>query len=462
MEYTLKVLVVDDEPNILNTMQLGLESKGYQVVTAISGEDALEQYRVEKPDVVLLDLKLTGMDGMEVLRHIKNDDERTQVIMMTAYGSVKNAVNAMKIGAYDYITKPSSLDEVHLILRNVGERFKLFDENCELRQQLRSRYKFDSLIGTSPAMQKVYALMEQVIETDSTVLITGETGTGKEVIARAIHYNSNRGKGPFQAIHCAGIQESLLENELFGHEKGAFTGADTRKKGLFEIADKGSVLLDEISETPSIIQAKLLRVLQEREYLRVGGTAPVKIDVRLIAATNVPLEDMVDAGTFRRDLYYRVNVVPIVLPPLRDRKEDVPLLANYFLHKNTKRFNKKITGISKEAFILMGHYDWPGNVRELENAIEHGINLCRSEILSVDDFPVTLRGTAEKVEQMRLVGEGKDYKDARHEFERVFIINALRECGGNVTRAAELSGLPRGSFQKIMRRYNIKSEQFRG
>jgi two-component system response regulator AtoC len=293
------------------------------------------------------------------------------------------------------------------------------------------------------------------------VLITGETGTGKELIARAIHYNSKRGKEPFQAIHCAGIQENLLENELFGHEKGAFTGADIRKKGLFEIADNGSILLDEISETTSVIQAKLLRVLQEKEFMRLGGIRPIKINVRLIAATNLRLEKLVEEGRFRKDLFYRINVVPIVLPPLRERKDDLPVLSNHFLALHAQRFGKKVVKIAKEVLSLFEQYDWPGNVRELENAIEHGVNLAKTPVLGINELPLHFREGMDGESELKLVGEGKQYKDARHEFERLFVINALRDSGGNVTHAADNVGLPRGSFQKIMRRYNIKSENYR-
>jgi two-component system response regulator AtoC len=457
----LKILIVDDEPHILNTMQLGLEAKGYRVATAISGEEGLEKYKSDRPDVILLDIRLAGMDGMAVLKSIKEQDARTQVVMMTAFGSIRSAVEAMKLGAYDYIAKPSSLDEVTMILRNAEERFKLFDENSELKAQLRSRYRFENIVGTSAAMQKVYQLMERVIETDSTVLISGETGTGKEMIAQAIHYNSKRAGQLFQAIHCAGLQENLLENELFGHEKGAFTGADARKYGLFEIADKGSVFLDEISEMSSVMQAKLLRVLQEKEFLHVGGIKPVRVDVRVLAATNDNLEKLVKDGKFRQDLYYRINVVPLRLPPLRERKEDIPLLASHFLTYYTKKHGKKLDKISQEALAIFEQYDWPGNVRELENAVEHGVNLAMGQVLGLNDLPGHLRGSFEGQAELKLIDASKLYKDACHEFERLFIINALRETGGNVTYAADKVGLPRGSFQKIMRRHIVKSENYR-
>jgi DNA-binding NtrC family response regulator len=457
----LKILIVDDEPHILNTMQLGLEAKGYPVTTAISGEEGLDKYKNERPDVILLDIRLAGMDGMAVLKQIKEQDQRTQVVMMTAYGSIRSAVEAMKLGAYDYIAKPSSLDEVTMILRNVEERFKLFDENTELKAQLRTRYRFESIVGVSAAMQRVYQLMERVIETDSTVLITGETGTGKEMIAQAIHYNSKRGSQLFQAIHCAGLQEHLLENELFGHEKGAFTGADVRKYGLFEIADKGSVFLDEISEMTPVMQAKLLRVLQEREFLHVGGTKPVHVDVRVIAATNENVEKLVKDGKFRQDLFYRINVVPIRLPSLRERKEDIPLLANHFLAYYAKRHSKKVEKISQEVLAVFEQFDWPGNVRELENAVEHGVNMCMGTVMGLPDLPGHLRGALEGREELKLIDTNKLYKDACHEFERLFIINALRETGGNVTHAADKVGLPRGSFQKIMRRHSVKSDGYR-
>src|SRR5215468_1157542 len=381
------VLVVDDDPGVRESFRLILEDY-YDVIDVPDGSSALDVVRASTVDLVLLDIRLPGMDGIEVLERIKAVDEGIEVILVTAVKTVRTAVAAMKLGAFDYLTKPFEEDELLSLSRRALERRALEREVAFLRSELARAHDLDEIVGRHPAIEKLNGLIAQVARTSTTVLITGESGTGKELVARAIHRHGNRREGPFVAVNPAAIVESLIESELFGHERGAFTGAHQRKLGKFELAQGGTMFLDEIGTLRAEVQAKLLRVLQEREIERVGGTRSIKIDVRVIAATNTNLKDAVSRGTFREDLYYRLNVVPIVVPPLRERAQDVPLLAEYFLRRDTRDFNKRIEGLSPEAVAALQAYRWPGNVRELENVIERCVVLAEGPVIQLNDLPL--------------------------------------------------------------------------
>lgn len=455
-----KILLIDDDPNTVATIQMGLQSRGYEVMDALNGQEGLAKCEEWKPDLVLLDLKMPEIDGIEVLKRLKQSQPELPVVILTGYGTVKTAVKAMKEGAYDYLCKPSSPDEIEMMIKRVMEYHRLVQENKNLRQQLRTKYTFKNMVGNSARIQEVYQIMERVLNIDSTILITGETGTGKEMVAKAIHYSGNRAEQPFYALNCAGMQEQLLENELFGHEKGAFTGADRKKIGLFEAADRGSLFLDEISEASYSIQAKFLRVLQDKEFIHLGGLKPIKVDVRLMAATNIDLEKAVAEGKFREDLFYRLNVVPIALPPLRERKDDILLLANYFLERYNEKLNKEISSFSEEAMDLLVSHSWPGNVRELENAVERAVILTQRDIILPEDLPHKVRG-----ETVSKTSKPSTYKKAKEEmlesFDKNFAIQALKETKGNVTQAAKKVNLSRGSLQRIMKNYGIASKDYR-
>ncbi|MGH7220772.1 MAG: sigma-54-dependent transcriptional regulator, partial [Nitrospiraceae bacterium] len=370
-----RVMVVDDDAETLALLREVVAKEGYQVETAEDGESALRQLAEWQPDLVITDIHMPGMDGLALLASVREMAPDVLVILLTAYGSLKTAVDAIKAGAFDYLSKPFAVDDIRLVVRRALEHKKLVRENRILRDQLRERYRFDNLVGSSAGMVAVYKLIARVAETDSTVLIQGESGTGKELIARAIHANSTRSNGPFVAIDTGSLAETLLESELFGHERGAFTGAVASKKGLLEQAHLGTCFLDEIADLSLVMQSKLLRSLQEREIRRVGSETPRAIDVRIIAASKKELKPLVEAGTFREDLFYRLEVVTIVLPPLRDRIEDIPLLSRYFVEKFGRTKEKPVTGLSPETIPLLTRYSWPGNVRELEHVIERAIAL---------------------------------------------------------------------------------------
>lgn len=394
MEDSKSILIVDDEPNIRRVLSAVFEKAGYQVYTAENGKKALDIISTEQNlDVVLCDLIMPDLNGVEVLKTAREINPRLSLIMITAHGTIKTAVDAMKLGAFDYITKPFDMDEIKLVVKNALERSQLLVENTQLKQELKSRYRFDEIVGNSGKMQEVFKIIERVANSNATVLIRGESGTGKELVARAIHYNSPRASKPFIAVSCAALPETLLESELFGHEKGAFTGAVGQKAGRFELAHQGTLFLDEIPEISPAVQVKLLRALQEREFERVGGTKTVKVDVRLIAATNRDLEQLVADGQFRADLYYRLQVIQIFLPPLRERREDIPALVEHFIAKFNAQNNKNIRYATKEAMDLLMNYSWPGNVRELENAIERAVVLtdADSDLIEPDVLPAAIQ-----------------------------------------------------------------------
>ncbi|HOK53455.1 MAG TPA: sigma-54 dependent transcriptional regulator [Armatimonadota bacterium] len=391
---TGRILIADDEPNIRRVIEAVLTKDGYEVISAENGKRALDAVSTNTDiDVLISDLIMPDINGVELLEAARQINPSISVIMITAHGTIKSAVDAMRLGAFDYITKPFDMDELKLVVKRAFERRSLIEENLDLRQQLKTRYKFDNIIGASSAMQEIFKMVERVADSRASVLIRGESGTGKELIARALHYNSNRAQNPFVPVVCVALSEQLLESELFGHEKGSFTGAINQKPGRFEMAHTGTLFLDEIGDIPGNVQMKLLRVLQEREFERVGGLKTIKVDVRVVTATNQDLENAVKEGKFREDLYYRLKVVQINLPPLRDRIEDVPLLVEHFINKYSKDNGKVIKFASPEALELMMNYKWPGNIRELENTLERAIVLADpdAQMITPDLLPLNIR-----------------------------------------------------------------------
>lgn len=387
-----KILVIDDSPEILTLFSEYLKAEGYEVDTSAEGSTGIEMIEKKFYDLIVTDLKMPGVDGMKVLEFAMNHSPNSPCIILTGYGTVKNAVEAIKLGAFDYLTKPVKMDEILVTLQRALDYRNLKLENINLRNQLKKRYKFENIIGDHERVQKVFEIVEKVADTDSTILILGESGTGKELIAKAIHYNSYRRERPFIPVNCAAIPSELLESELFGHEKGAFTNAIRTRIGRFELANGGTVFLDEIGDMNPLLQSKLLRVLQERQFERIGGIKTIKTDIRVIAATHQDLKQAVQQKRFREDLYYRLNVIPIRIPPLRDRKTDIPLLAHHFLDHFNRSKKKKIRGISDEAMGSLTSYDWPGNVRELENTVERMVILVDHDIIGHQDLPERFQG----------------------------------------------------------------------
>jgi DNA-binding NtrC family response regulator len=440
-----RILVVEDEDKLRRVIELQLTSAGFEVDKAASAEEGLKV--VDRADLVLTDLKLPNMDGLELLALIRRQNAQVPVIIMTAYGSVETAVESMKAGATDFLLKPFSLDHLMQVVEKALEVRALRDENRALKQQLGRRYEFDNIIGRSPAMQEIFAAIERVAPTRATVLLAGESGVGKDLIARAIHFHSPRRDRPMVKINCTALPENLMESELFGYEKGAFTGAQTTKPGKFEQADTGTVFLDEIGDVPPAIQVKLLRVLQEREFERLGSNVTRHIDVRVIAATNTDLREALEQGTFREDLYYRLNVVPLNVPPLRERKQDIPFLAEHFVRKLAPETGSRVESISDAAMEKLVGYHWPGNVRELENIVERGLVMCTGTQLEAADIklenapgrPAASRGQSEAP----FLPEGLTLD----EYERDLIREALRRADGNKSQAARLLGLTRNALR---------------
>ena len=446
-----KVLVVDDDAVACDLLNEVLSKEGYEVDVARGGLEAVKKGKEAVFDVVLADVRMPDLDGLGVLRATKGASPETIVIVMTAFGSIETAIEAIKEGAYDYVSKPFKLDEIKIVIKRALERRRLLQENLRFRSELKDKYRFEHIVGSSSQMLEVYKAVARVAPSRSTVLIRGESGTGKELIAKAIHYNSPRSDRPFVAIDCGALAETLLESELFGHVKGAFTGAIAAKNGLFEQAHGGTCFLDEIGDVSLNTQGKLLRVLEEHEIRAVGGTESRKVDVRVIAATNKDLEAFVQAGKFREDLYYRLNVVSLVLPPLRERQEDIPLLATYFLRKYAEENNKTISHISQQAMVFLEAYNWPGNVRELENVIERAVALTPNPVLLPEDLPPKLKEQFEDVKG-ELAGKLLNLR----EFERRHIERVLRETRGNKKLAAELLGINRRTLYRMAKRYGIE------
>jgi DNA-binding NtrC family response regulator len=447
-----RLLVVDDEPLQLELVRGFLTKRGFEVETAADGEQALERFRRARVDVVLTDQKMPGMSGLELIPAVRAIDPDVAVIVITAYGTIEDAVAAIKAGATDYLTKPVNLDALLHRLAQVRERQRLVAENRELREALRERHRVEGIVGESGAMQDVLSLVARVAPSDATVLIRGESGTGKELIARAIHHASRRHAGPLVTVNCAALPETLLEAELFGHEKGAFTGASLARRGRFETAHGGTLFLDEIGDVPLHLQVKLLRVLQEREVERLGSSRPVPVDVRLLAATHRDLEALVREGRFRDDLYYRINVVTITVPPLRERRDDIPPLLERFLAKVARANGKTIRGLSREARDLLLRYDYPGNVRELENLVERAVVLSRDDVIGVGDLPLSVRA-AERDD----AGTPASLPAAVEGLERRMIDDAMKRADGVQTRAAELLGIGERVLRYKLKKYGLQA-----
>ena len=458
-----RILIVDDEEIVIRSCMRILDGNGYQIEAGHDGHEALRKVDDSAYDVVILDIMMPDLSGLDVLRRIKETHPEIDVIMITGLSQIETAVQAMKLGAFDYISKPFEPDELKLVVQRALERRRLLQENFNLKSEVSSKYRFENVIGASPAMQAVYRLVAQCAPTNSNVLLTGESGTGKELIARAIHYNSLRRDKPFVAVDCNALSENLLESELFGHVKGAFTGAITNKKGMFEIADGGTLFLDEIGNFSMSIQAKLLRVLQEREFRAVGDTRTQAASFRLITSTNKDLKAMIVAGSFRDDLFYRINIFPIYVTPLRDRKDDIPALAYHFLKAFSAELGKKVTEISDGAMSALMNYTWPGNVRELENVIQRAIILTSDHVirhahlvniidpsLRADNFAVPRTG-----EELKRVKKAARERSVE-EIERQFVLEALKRNQWNVTKSAEDTGMQRPNFQALMKKYTIR------
>ena len=448
MKEDARVLVVDDEPMVCLALTNWLEEENYFAQAVEDGPQAIKAVRGENWDIVLLDHRMPGMDGLEVLKKVKEIAPQTVVIMMTAYASIPGAVQAMKEGAYDYIVKPLDVDQLTLMLKRIVEHQQLITENILLRKRLTEQYEFEDIIGRSEAMQEVFSMIKAVTDTNATVLITGETGTGKELVARAIHSNSSQRYGPFVATSCGALPETLLESELFGYEKGAFTGADRTKKGRFELANGGPLFLDEVGDISMKTQIKLLRVLQEKSFSRLGGTGQIKVDVRLISATNRDLVAAIEEGSFRSDLYYRLNVVSIQLPPLRERKDDVPLLAVHFINKYNVEFNKKFDRVDRKAMDFMMDYHWPGNVRELENVIERALVIDHGPEVQVKHLPFCNVESPLTEEPQSL-----------QEVERIHIEKMLQKNDWNIAKTARLLNIDRSTLHKKIKKFGLEKQQ---
>jgi two-component system response regulator PilR (NtrC family) len=453
-----KILVADDEQSMREFLDIMLKKEGYKVSLASNGEEVVKLVDNDLFDLVLLDIRMPKLDGISALKKIKAIAPETVVIMITAYASADTAIKAMKEGAYDYITKPFKVEEIKLIIKNALEKKNLQKENILLKQVVRDRYHFGNIIGQSPKMMALYDLLEKVSPTKTNILIAGESGTGKELVAKAIHYNSVRKEKPFVTLNCGAIPESLIESELFGHMKGAFTDAIATKKGLFEVADEGTIFLDEISELPLLMQVKLLRVLQDKEFKRVGGTEDIRVDVRIISATNKDLEEAVKEKHFREDLFYRLNVIQIKLPPLRDRKEDIPILASHFLKKYSEELNKNILKTSPEALQILLNYEYPGNVRELQNIIERAVALESGQELTVHNLssylseqPLLRKGPID----IEIPNEGIDLEKMVEDLERTLLLKALDKTKGIKKKAAELLRINFRSMRYRLEKYGL-------
>lgn len=446
-----KILIIDDEKNMLWALENALKPEGYKMVTAVNGEEGLERFKEQEPALILLDIKLPQMDGIAVLQKIRSINPTIPVIMMTAHGTLETAIQAMKLGATDYLSKPFDLEELKVLVKKALEYGKMANQIHFLQDELKKNLA-DTIIGESPQMKSVLAMAEQVATSDATVLISGESGTGKEVVADYIYKMSSRSDSPFIKVNCGALPETLLESELFGHEKGAFTGAIMRKPGRFERADGGTLFLDEIGEIPQVIQVKLLRVLQQKEFERVGGTETMKVDVRIITATNRNLKEMVKEGTFREDLFYRLNVIPIEIPALRERKEDIPLLIQHFAQKFTHKMRKPDLIFSREAMSGMVQYPWNGNIRELENMVERIVILAQNQRIDRIDLPGEILNLDKPLHGFKLPPEGIELET----IEKDFIKQALNMADHNQTKTAQLLGITRHTLLYRMAKYGLK------
>ena len=452
-----RILIVEDDLNTLSGLVEILKDEGYDVVGVESGKKAVKALEREQFDLMLTDLRMPDIDGYQLYEKSLSYNREMKTIVMTAYSSVKDAVETMKKGVYEYLTKPLNLDELFLTIRKAVQEKQILDENIQLKDQIKSSYRFENIIGTSKAIREIFKIITKVAQTPSTIMIRGESGVGKELVARAIHYNSLRADKTLVEISCATLPETLLESELFGYEKGAFTGAHSRKKGRLEMADQGTIFLDEIGDISESVQTKLLRVLQEREITRLGSTNSIKVDVRVIAATNRNLEKALREGKFREDLYYRLNVISIVLPPLRDRKEDIPILIEYFIKKFCQENNKPVMKFSDRALDLCMSYDWPGNVRELENAMENAVVLGEGEIILPQFLPLHIYSFQDLPLDFKFFDELKNesYRKKMEFAERIVIKNAIEEAGGNKSFAAKKLRISLRTMRYKIKKYNL-------
>ena len=457
MKPTTKILLIEDDPGSREALLTLLKGSGFAMKECSSGKEGLQLLTGERFDIVISDLFLPDMNGIEILTQVKLDSPRTEVILITGHASAETAVKAMKEGAYDYITKPLNIDELRIIIDKAVEKGQLLSENVYLKKQLQDKYEFTNIIGNSQAMQQLFSRMKRIIKTDSTVLILGESGTGKELVAKAIHFNGGRKDRPFVAVNCSAIPENLLESELFGHAKGAFTGAIKEKIGKFEAANLGTIFLDEIGTLPMHLQTKLLRVLQEQEIERVGSNRQIKLDVRVVSATNVNLEQEVERGNFREDLFYRLNVIPVLIPPLRERIEDILPLTRHFLEKNCRAMQRPVMHLEKEALEALEAYPWNGNVRELENIMERIVALTEGDLITLRDLPSNIAKTyLERAGSPTAVTpQGIDMVRAINEIEKKMIAEALQLAGGVKARAALMLSINRTTLVEKMRRLGI-------
>ncbi len=448
-----KILVIDDEKSMLEFLSIMLTKDGFSVAVSDKGQEGINMFKKTRFDLVITDIKMPKVSGIDVLKAIRSYDTSAVVLMITAYASVDTAIEAMKLGAFDYITKPFEIEKIRVIIRKALQQRKLLDENINLKEQLKSEYDFKNIIGNSSPIRDVFDKVRKISRTDAVVLIYGETGTGKELFARAIHYNSPRKNEPFISIDCGALTETLLESELFGHVKGAFTGAIEHKKGLFEVADGGTIFLDEVGVASPQIQTKLLRVLQEHEIKRVGGNKNIKVNVRVVAATNTDLEQQIKDGKFREDLFYRLSVIPIVLPSLRERIDDIPLLASHFFKKYAQKAGSKIKKMSSEAMQILMKYNWPGNIRELENVIERAIILEEGDTIAIESLPDKLQEQEIEIDKKQVIAEG--LKNTIDQAEKDIILKAFKECAENQYQTAKKLKVSRQNLQYKMKKYRI-------
>jgi len=449
------ILIVDDEKNYLVVLEALLGTEGYEIVTTDNAREAVRSIRESDLDLVITDMKMPGMSGMELLEECKKIRPELPVIMMTAYGTIEMAVEAMKKKAYDYITKPFNNEELKLIIKKALENYRLTKENRRLSEALSDRYKYGNIIGKSKPMLEIFDSISKLAKSNASVLITGPSGTGKELIAKAIHYNSPRKNQPFISINCGALTETLLESELFGHEKGAFTGAVAMKKGRFEVADAGTLFLDEVGDMPAPLQVKLLRVLQEMEFERVGGTRTIKVDVRVLSASNRNIKEDITNGTFREDLFYRLNVMNIEVPPLRERLDDIPPLVKHFIDNYRDEKEKKKLELSPEVWKVLYNHSWPGNIRELENVIERAVILCSGNIVRLEDLPEELAGAEVEFDVERFIPPNIPLPDALEQIEEKMIRRALDQCNNVQAHAAKMLGIKKNLIQHKMKKYGI-------
>lgn len=451
-----KILIVDDERSILELLEVALKKEGWKVTTCLSGEKALKLVDREDFDLIISDIKMPGLSGMKLLEHLRERKPDIPVIMITAYGSIKQAVEALKAGAHDYVVKPFDLDELKIVISHGLEQRKLKQENFFLKNELRKKYSFENMLGKSKKMVEIFKLIEKIARTDSTVLITGESGTGKEIAAKSIHYLSHRRNKRFVSINCGAMPENLLESELFGHARGSFTGAVADKEGLFETAQGGTLFLDEIGETSALMQVKLLRALQDRRIRPVGSNEEIAVDVRIIAATNQDLKEKIKEGKFREDFYYRLNIISFEMPPLRERKEDLPLFVSHFLNKFNGQMGKKVLNVSPEVMKVFETYSWPGNVRELENVIERAVAITDSGVIGLESLPEDVLASAGNGRDMN-IKPGFNLTKYLDELSQQYIKRAHREAGGNLKKAADFLGISYRSLRYLIDKYGLKT-----